>query len=835
MSSDADSSRAPPEGLSSATAHQALQAHGANELPQGRQVGAWQLLLQVLREPMLLLLLACGAVYLMIGARHEALMLLFFVVVVIALSYVQQRRSSRSLAALRELSSPRAQVLRDGRWQALPSRELVPGDLVQIAEGGRVPADLQLLGTASVSLDESMLTGESVAVHKSAPAQVFSGTLVTAGLCQARVMATGPNSALGRIGASLQALPDAPTPIERETARVVRRVASIGLALAALLTLTHGLANGDWLHGLLAGLTLAMAILPEELPVVLTLFFSLGAWRLARERVLVRQLPAVEMLGAASVLCVDKTGTLTVNQMQLQRLWSEQAAYRRDQATALPDSLHELLEYAVLASHRQAFDPMEQALRGAAQDWLAGTEHLHADWQLVEDYPLSPALLAMSRVWRSPDQRSLLIAAKGAPEAIFDLCHLDATRIETLNQQVSLLAADGLRVLGVARAQFAAADEALPPIQHDFDFEFLGLVALADPVRADVPEAIAACRAAGLRVMMITGDHPATALAIARQIGLASEPGALISGSELALLDDAALRARLPGLSICCRVQPEQKLRIVQALRASGEVVAMTGDGVNDAPALKAADIGVAMGSRGSEVAREAADLVLLGDDFGSLLTALRYGRRIQLNLRKAIVFVLAVHVPIVGLSLLPVLLGWPMLLMPVHILFLQLIIDPACSAIFEREPLEPAAMRAGPRKLDAKLFDAALLRRGLLQGGGLLLLLLAGYALTRHWSGSDAVARSFCFALLVLSVIGLLMANRLWQPGGFWRGLASNAALRWMALGTLLMLAAALGLPGLRQLFAFAALPTQAWPALAAGAALAAAGFALSKRVGSR
>jgi Ca2+-transporting ATPase len=643
---------------------------------------------------------------------------------------------------------------------------------------------------------------------------------------------------------------------------------------------------GDALRGLLAGLTLAMAVLPEELPVVLTLFLGLGAWRLAREKVLARSIPAVELLGATTVLCVDKTGTLTANRMTLRRLWSPQASHDTAQAGAAPlqDALHGLLEYAVLASHRRSFDPMEAAIGEAGQRLLAqadpmsppgrhrpqadglrqatdspqglsvsglspkgefrsaqheGTpvsEHLHGDWTLVDDYPLSPELLAMSRVWQSPDQAERLIAAKGAPEAIVDLCHLDAAQAARMALQVQAMAADGLRVLGVARATFPNAE--LPAQQHDFDFVFLGLIALEDPVRPDVPQAIAECQAAGIRVVMMTGDHSATAVAVARQAGLSTE-APVITGTQLAALSEAALGQRLADTHIFCRVQPDQKLRLVRAFQARGDVVAMTGDGVNDAPALKAADIGVAMGARGTEVAREAAALVLLNDDFSSLVTAVRYGRRVFANLRKAIVFVVGVHVPIVGLAIVPVLFGWPMLLMPVHILFLQLIIDPACSVVFEAEPLEQGAMKLPPRRPDQKLFDRAVLLRGLAQGAGLLVLLMAVYALARAGLPADDrrddTARALTFVVLVLSNLGLIHANRSWGRTA-WRGQAqSNRPFGWIAVGTVLVLAAILGVPAISRLFSFAAPSPAFLLAALAVAALALVWFESVKQLQGR
>nr|WP_315205705.1 cation-translocating P-type ATPase [uncultured Albidiferax sp.] len=796
-----------PGGLSPAEAQQRLAHDGPNALPASRPRSVLRLVGDVVAEPMFLLLVACGALYLVLGNRQEALMLLGFVFVVMGITFVQQRRTERSLEALRDLSSPLALVLRGGQTQKIAACELVCGDTVLLAEGDRVPADLELTHTANLALDESLLTGESVPVQKQVggaeAVQAFSGTLVTQGTGQGRVVATGERSALGRIGQSLQGIAAEVTPIQAETKRVVKTVALVGLALATALAVAYGLLRGDWLGGLLAGLTLAMAILPEELPVILTLFLGLGAWRLSRQKVLARSIPAVELLGATTVLCVDKTGTLTANHMAVRRLWSGDALYDslKDGANPLAEALHGVLEYAVLASHRRTFDPMETAIVGAGAELLARTEHLHADWALVEDYPLSPAMLAMSRVWQSPDQQAYLIAAKGAPEAIVDLCHLPIEQRAPIAQQVAAMAADGLRVLGVASARFAAPP--LPGNQHDFDFVFLGLVGLQDPVRPDVPEAIAACQAAGIRVVMMTGDHPATALAIARQAGLATDAPPL-TGLELAALSDTALQERLATTQVFCRVQPEHKLRLVQAFRARGDVVAMTGDGVNDAPALKAAHIGVAMGARGTEVARQAADLVLLNDDFASIVTAVRYGRRVFANLRKAIVFVVGVHVPIVGLSLVPVLLGWPMLLMPVHILFLQLIIDPACSVVFEAEPLEADAMAVPPRPADAHLFDRSVLARGLWQGCGLLALLLGVYAGARALTHSDDMARALVFTVLVLANLGLIYANRSWTRPSWRQGAARNRYFGWITAATVLLLACVLGIPAVGRLFAF-------------------------------
>src|SRR3990167_7903585 len=532
------------------------------------------------------------------------------------------------------------------------------------------------------------------------------------------------------------------------------------MTLSLMVAVFYGLMRGDWLNGFLVGITLAMAILPEELPVVLTIFLGLGAWRMAQKKVLTRNIPAVEMLGAATVLCVDKTGTLTHNRMALEMLFAHDRVLVLAEigAEELQEEFHELLEFGMLASHRDPFDPMEKAINQTTRGLLQGTEHVHQDWKLIDEYPLSRDLLAMSRVWRSPDREHYVIAAKGSPEAIFDLCHLGQTRTEALTAEVTRLAEQGLRVLGVARAAFRQAD--LPAIQHDFEFEFLGLLGLADPIREAVPAAIRESRTAGMRVIMITGDYPATALNIARQVGLKSE-GGVITGQEMDAMNAAELQQRVKDINVFCRVVPEQKLRLVNALKANGEIVAMTGDGVNDAPALKAAHIGVAMGAHGTDVARESADLVLLDDDFSSIVAAVRAGRRIFDNLRKAITFLIGAHLPIIGLSLVPVALGWPLLLLPVHILFLQLIIDPACSIVFETEPDEADSMRRPPHAAEASLSDPHILMLGLLQGLAVLIVLLAIYVATLRSGRGEEVARALTFSAMIIANLGLIFANR--------------------------------------------------------------------------
>jgi Ca2+-transporting ATPase len=813
----------PPEvdrrsGLTHEEAARRLSENGYNELPSAKPRHVLTIALSVAREPMFMLLVACGTLYLLLGSKQEALMLLGFVFVVIGITFVQERKTERALGALRNLSSPRALVVRGGKQERIPGREVVLDDLIILAEGDRVPADAILLESAHMSVDESALTGESVPVRKRAshghPQEtcvpggndlpfIFSSTLVVQGKGMAVVVRTASDTAIGKIGKALATIEQKPTRLQSEIAEIVKQVSWISFALASVITLWYGATRGDWLNGFLAGLTLAMALLPEELPVVLTVFLGLGAWRISREKVLTRQIPAIEMLGAATVLCVDKTGTLTQNRMEVARIFSAGKVYNsvNKDSSGLPETFHETLEFALLASHRGPFDPMEIAIRHSGHKLLAHTEHLHRDWRLMSEYPLSHELLAMSRVWQSPDKTNYIVAAKGSPEAIIDLCHLDSDSARGIITQVNAMAEQGLRVLGIAKAEFN--QQLLPDLQHDFTFQFLGLIALADPIRPQVPAAIEESGAAGLRVIMITGDYPATAINIAQQVGIKSPENA-ISGPMLDSLSDAELQERIQTVNIFCRVVPEQKLRIVNAFKARDEVVVMTGDGVNDAPALQSADIGIAMGKRGTDVARKSAALVLLNDDFSSIVSAVRLGRRIFDNLQKASTFIIAVHLPIVGLSVIPVIMGWPIILMPVHILFLELIIDPACSIVFEAEHEEPDIMRRPPRPPDTRLFDRELLILGFGQGLVLLLLVQAIFSFALYRGLEADEARAITFMTLVVASVGLIFTNRSRSRSAFSFLKSRNAALWWVTGGAMGGLGLVVFVPALSELFSF-------------------------------
>jgi Ca2+-transporting ATPase len=811
------------QGLSQAVASERLKAEGYNELPSSKRRSTLAIALEVVREPMFLLLVACGVLYLVLGDKEEALMLLGFVAVVMGITLYQERKTERALEALRDLSSPRASVIRDGEQRRIAGREVVRADLVIVREGDRVPADALLLDATNLSVDESLLTGESVPVRKAAVENreqnaemrrpggedtpgIFSGTLVVQGQGLAEVQAIGIHTEIGKIGKSLRTVEPEETLLQRETGRLVKRLLLWGLALCVVVVVVYGLTRGNWLQGVLAGITLAMAMLPEEFPVVLTIFLALGAWRISRHRVLTRRVPAIETLGSATVLCTDKTGTLTLNQMAVARVQSNGTVCELQTLgkQSLPEECHELVEFAILASQRDPFDPMEKAIHQVGAQFLIHTEHLHQDWELVREYPLSRQLLAVSQVWKSKTGEEFIIAAKGAPEAIADLCHFKPEQTSELTNHIEAMAQDGLRVLGVARARFRRQSE-LPSGQHDFSFEFLGLLGLEDPIRPTVPDAIRDCHAAGIRVVMITGDYPGTAQKIARQAGLPL--GQVMTGPELNALSDAELRQQIQQVNIFARAVPEQKLRIVQALKANGEIVAMTGDGVNDAPALKSAHIGIAMGGRGTDVARECAALVLLDDDFASIVQAVRLGRRIFDNIRKAIAYIFAIHVPIAGMSLIPVLFNWPLVLMPVHILFLELIIDPACSTIFEAEREEADVMRRRPRDRNEPLFSRKHVFYSVLQGLVVLAVVLAVFGVARSRGLSEEEARAQSYTTLIIANLALILTNRSRTRTILATLRTPNTALWWVLGGAAAFLGLVLTVPFLRQVFRFGAL----------------------------
>jgi Ca2+-transporting ATPase len=830
-------------GLTTHEARSRFVAHGPNELESSRPRSAWRIALRVTGEPMILLLLASGGVYLLLGDRYEAIGLLSAIFLVIGITLFQEQRSERALEALRDLSSPRALVIRDGQRIRIPGREVVPGDVIVLNEGDRVPADAVLLAALNLTIDESLITGESVPVEKVADkglraasdqtwSLVHSGTLVVAGQGTARVEATGARTRLGAIGRALADPDTRRSMLQEETGRIVRIFAVVGLSACVVVVVAYGLTRGHWLNGVLAGLTMAISVLPEEMPVVLTLFLALGAWRIARRQVLTRRVPAIEALGSASVLCVDKTGTLTMNQMAVAMMWSEGRAFEleEEKGPPLPEAMHGLLEYSILASRKDAFDPMEKAFAALGDRQLGSTEHLHPQWELVREYPLRREMRAVANVWRVRTGEPLVAAVKGAPEDVLTLCRLESGARARVLAQADTMAGRGLRILAVGGARLDSR-LAIPDRVEEAAFEFHGLVGLADPVRPGVLGSVQECQSAGIRVVMITGDYASTARNIAQQVGIASVDS-IVTGAEIDASGDDVLRQYIEGSDVFARVIPEQKLRLVEAFKRAGHVVAMTGDGVNDAPALRAADIGIAMGGRGTDVAREAADLVLVNDDLTSIANAVRLGRRIYNNLTHAMAYIFAIHVPIVAVSLIPVFLKWPLVLMPLHIVCLEMVIDPACSIVFEAEPEHADVMRQPPRPVKQRLFGRALILFGLAEGIVLTAIVLAVYLVSTMRGQGEEDARALTYTTLVLGNLALILSNRSRERLTLRTLRTPNRALWWVVGAAVGFLAITLYVPAVRRLFRFSFLHPLDLVICAAAAAVGMVGFEISKRI---
>lgn len=762
MNDTTDGSPRVLESLSSAEAARRLSADGPNELPGQGPRSLVGIVREVLTEPMFLLLIAAASVYIVLGDVREAIILAASIVVVVGITVLQERRTERALSKLRDLSSPRALVIRDGVERRIAGRDVVAGDLVLLREGDRVPADGVILEATALSVDESILTGESLPVEKTKSdtaeqGHVFSGSLVVQGFGSARVTATGARTEIGKIGGVLKTLQPETTALFGEVHRLVRWVAAAALLLCAAIAVIYALSRNDWLGGVLAGITVAMSVLPEEFPLVLTVFLAMGAWRISRVGVLTRRMPALESIGATTILAVDKTGTLTENRMQVIAIETRADRTEMQTGVLLGDTAQQVLGIALAASEHAPFDPMERAIHTAARAFASNAVAQLRGMELIREYDLTPELLAVTHVWRAAGADRAYVAVKGAPETVMDLCHLDLSQRAELMKRVADNAQRGLRILGVA--QGTTSNDVFPETPKGFELQFLGFVCLADPLRTDVPPALAECKQAGIRVVMITGDHPGTAVAIATQAGFDVDAGVL-TGAEIASMDDETLRQRARKVNIYARSKPEHKLRLVRAFKADDNEVVMTGDGVNDAPALKAAHVGVAMGGRGTDVAREAASLVLVNDDFKSLVAAVRLGRRIYTNIRHAMSYIVSVHIPIAGMGLLPVLFGWPLLLFPVHVLFLEFVIDPACAFVFEADPESDDVMQRPPRPRDEPLFSYDMLKRSIGLGACVMVWSVCVYGIALQWL-DDANARTLAFVSLVFANVALIFVSR--------------------------------------------------------------------------
>ncbi len=832
-------------GLSSAEAAERLRKYGYNELPRPDRRDVAKIVLDAIREPMFALLLCGGAIYLFLGEFVDAIVLSVFATLSISISIVQEARSERVMDALRNLASPRARVVRDGIDKRISGREVVPDDIVMLSEGDRVPADAILLDNQELLVDESLLTGESLPVRKTAgmiatpwmpPGGenlpfVFAGTLVTHGSGIATVTATAAHTEMGKIGQALSAIVLARPRLERQLQWLVRSFAAVGIAVAAIVVALLGFLRGSWLKAALAGIAIGMSVLPEEIPLVVSVFLAMGAWRISRVRVLTRRAAAIETLGSATVLCTDKTGTLTENRMSVQIVVRGPDVWRRPASGLLPEAFRDVLAAAFHASSRRPTDPMDRALDDAYRAFVVEFGAKADASDLIRTYGLSSDFLATANVWSAAGKDAVFACAKGAPEAVAELCRLPAEERADILRRADDLAREGIRVLAVAEAKDIPDKGGLPETPHDFDFAYLGLVGFADPLRANVPAAVQECRTAGIKVIMMTGDYPATARAIAKQAGI--DANVVLAGDDVDNLSDEDLAERMRSIAVCARIRPAQKLRIVQALKRDGEVVAMTGDGVNDAPAMKAADIAIAMGGRGTDVAREAASLVLLDDDFGSIVAAIRLGRRIYDNLRKAILYTVAVHIPIAGLAILPLAMGLPLMLAPIQIAFLEMIIDPACSIVFESEAGEEHLMRRPPRSPKMPILPRRTAGWAVAQGIAASIPVALALVLGSGFGMQEDDLRAFVFTILVLINIGLILVNRSFKSSLTATVLRANRALWILLAGVGALLAAALYWEPLRSLFHFGRLH---WDDLAICLAIGASVIALlesAKRIG--
>lgn len=744
------------KGITTSEAAKRLDQFGYNELSSSRPKTILAIALEVVKEPMFILLISCGILYMILGDYKEGIILVSTILIIINITFFQHRKTERALEALKKLSSPRALVIRDGIEKRIPGREVVPGDVVIINEGDRIPADGKIIETLNLQVDESIITGESLPVDKgnvSDDERLLSGTLVTKGRGIMLVEQTGGQTVFGKIGKSLETIQEEQTPLQKEMKKLIRRLGIIGILLCLLVVALFYFSRGDLLQSILNGLAAAMAILPEEFPVILTVFLALGAWRLSKKNVLTRKPSAIETLGSATVLCSDKTGTITQNRMMVSSIAFGDNILKKDSFLTNKKDFQLLINTAFLASGPDSVDPMEKAIILAQSEFSEPISNL----DLICEYPFSHDLMAMTRVYKEKESNNLVMCTKGAPETIFSLCKLNDKELQNCLIQVKKIAENGLRVLAIATA--ASKETTLPKNQNELIFTYCGLIGLEDPIRPEVPAAIEECKEAGIRVILITGDFPETARYIGHQIGL-TEAG-LLTGDQLDQLSDEDLKNQIESISILARVKPDQKLRIVEALKSNNEIVAMTGDGVNDAPALKAAHIGVAMGNKGTDVAREASSLVLLDDNFASIVSAIRMGRKIFDNLQKAMSYVLAIHVPIIGLALFPAFFeSFPILLMPLHIVFMELIIDPVSSVAFESEEEEKGIMNRPPRKPNESFFGTKRIILSLLHGLLLFSSVLAVFFITRTEGHTEEEARAIAYSSLIIGNIFMALSK---------------------------------------------------------------------------
>lgn len=780
------------KGLTEEEVVSRLAKFGPNEIPADAKKSILSSISSVVREPMITLLIFAGIISFILAERLDGFLLITTVFIIVGISLFQERRTEEAVNALRTLAAPLALVIRSGARVRIPANRVVPGDLVQLLEGDRIPADAELVESKFLLIDESLLTGESLPVAKNTADMVFTGTLVVRGHGLARVKTTGKETELGKIGSSLSTIVEPKTQLQKNVTRLVRAIGFAALITVSFVIAVYGTTRGNWLEGALAGIAVAMALIPEELPVIFTIFMSLGAWRMAKVGVIVRRTATIESLGSVTVLCVDKTGTLTKNEMKIEELkLLNGESMKMDQGT---NSLfHDLMYIGSLATPSVAFDPMDAAFKSLIQ-----FNEINSRKSVLE-IPLSKERLLYTHVWNIGDK--FIVATKGAPEHIAKICGLSDEQLKYFHEMVSQSARDGFRVIAIAKSEVLNGELGEEQITK-LPLQFLGIALLRDPIREGVPEAISQCRSAGIRTIMITGDHPATAISVAKEIGIPSS--SWVTGEEISRASDADLMKLVSVTSVFARVSHEHKLRLINALKLNGEIVGMTGDGVNDAPALRTADIGIAMGGRGTDVAREASAMIITDDNFVSIVSGIKRGRTIFENIKKAIIYVIAIHIPIFGMAIIPILNPlWPLVFLPALIAFHEIIIDPAASIVYEVEESDSEIMSQSPRKSSAALISKSDFRLGILQGISVFMLVATIYFYTLWNGATDDRIRSLTFGTLLISNLFLIMINRSRSMTIFTSILKrSNAALPWIALLALSILLLLLNVSFFREAF---------------------------------
>lgn len=748
------------DGLTSMQVLEAREKFGSNGLKYKKESSFLNAIKSLVKEPMVILLLIAALIYFISGNLGDGIFLASAIIIVAAISLYQDSKSRNALEKLKNFTQPTCKVIRNAELEEIKSEDLVIGDCLMVEEGTFIAADGIIIHSNDFSVNESLLTGESLSVYKDAQKEdnlIYRGTTVTSGLAIAKITAIGNETKLGEIGKSLESIKEEKTPLELQINNFVKKMAIIGVIVFVIVWAINLIHSHNVLDSLLKALTLAMSILPEEIPVAFTTFMALGAWRLMKMGIVVKQMKTVETLGSATVICTDKTGTITENKMSLAKLFARSSQKISDPQNKLNDDEKELIRLAMWASEPIPFDPMETALHDAYIKLVIEDER--PDFQMIHEYPIEGKPPMMTHIFEN-NLGKRIIAAKGAPEALLEISDLTLMQKEQMENTMKTLASDGYRLLGVGQADFTSNN--FPDKQQEFKFQFKGIVAFYDPPKKNIQSVFESFYKAGIKVKIITGDNAATTKAIAKKIGFDGYEKSL-SGDELMVFQDTELQQRLRDTNIFTRMFPEAKLKVINALKAQNEIVAMTGDGVNDGPALKAAHIGIAMGQKGTEIAKQAASIILLEDDLSKMVSAVAMGRKIYANLKKAIQYVISIHIPIILTVFLPLALGWvyPNIFSPVHIIFLELIMGPTCSIIYENEPIEKNTMLQKPRPFSSTFFNWKELITSIIQGLAITAGTLMIYQYSVHHGFNEAVTRTMVFTTLLSANIFLTLVNR--------------------------------------------------------------------------